>query len=109
VGSGLAFSQTDDLAKTAVTIPAAANKSWNISAATSDTYTAQFISADSLDENTVNLAHKIDGNWQAITSPECIIELPWSDTMFDKKPSLITVITSGYTFSFNAISVALSP
>jgi len=87
VDSGLAFSQTDGSAKAAVTLPVAANKSWDISAALSDTYTAQFTGVDSLDENTVNLAHKIDGNWQAIATVECIINLPWSDTMFDNVPT----------------------
>ena len=34
-----------------------------------------------MDTSTVNLAHKVAGSWSPITNVECIVELPWSDTM----------------------------
>lgn len=85
--TGLAASQTDGTAKSAVNLPATATQEWDISNAVSDSYAVQFTGADTMDAGTVNLAHMVDGSWQAITSVECIVELPFSDSMFAQTPS----------------------
>lgn len=85
--TGLAASQTDGTAKSAVILPATATQEWDISNAVSDSYAVQFTGADTMDAGTVNLAHMVDGSWQAITSVECIVELPFSDSMFAQTPS----------------------
>jgi hypothetical protein len=87
VDTGLARSQTDGSAKSAVTLPTTASKKWDISDAVSDTYAVQFTGVAKMDASTVNLAHKVAGIWQPITKAECIVELPWSDTMLDITPS----------------------
>jgi hypothetical protein len=87
VDTGLAGSQTDGSAKSAVTLPITASQKWDISDAVSDLYAVQFTGLASMDASTVNLAHKVAGNWQPITNTECIVELPWSDTMLDTAPN----------------------
>lgn len=70
VVTGLAGSQTDGSSKSALALPTTARKKWNISDVVSDTYALQFIGAAKMDANTVNLAHKVAGNWQPITKAE---------------------------------------
>lgn len=84
---GLNASQTDGAAKSVRTLPTTATKSWDISNAVSDTYVAQFTAPDSIDKNTVNLAHKKDGTWAALVTPECIVKSAWAQSMLDNAPT----------------------
>ncbi|MDU0355956.1 metallophosphoesterase [Paraglaciecola aquimarina] len=83
--TGLAMSQTDSSAKQAITLPATATQSWDISNAVADAYAVSFTAPETIDPSTVQLASK-DTEWTAIAPDTCVIDQAWDETFLTQAP-----------------------
>ncbi|NVK57269.1 MAG: metallophosphoesterase [Alteromonadaceae bacterium] len=84
--TGLSNSQTDGSAKSAVLLPATATQDWDISTAVSDTFAVQFTAPESLDSAALTLGRFIEGEWQAITPGNCVVDSAWSESYLTEAP-----------------------
>ncbi|MDO6692541.1 metallophosphoesterase [Aliiglaciecola sp. 3_MG-2023] len=109
VDAGLAYSLSGpDLGsleegegKPAVSLPATATKSWDISDAVSDQYAVEFVVPESIDVTTVQLASKSDA-WAAIAPAACVIEGGWDDTFLTTPPTRETECSDYPLVGFDA-------
>ena len=83
---GLTMSQTDGSAKSAISLPSTATKSWNIENAVSDAFAVQFTAPESVDASTVTLGWLVD-EWVAIAPESCIVDSAWSTAYLDMPPA----------------------
>ena len=90
--------------KPAVTLPATATKSWDISNAVADTYAVQFTADEATDPTTVQLAMKTDGEWSALAPVECVVDAVWDDNFLSEAPvrpdSCASEMLVGYDSTF---------
>jgi hypothetical protein len=86
VDTGLAKSQTDGTAKQAVVLPATATKSWDITDAIGDAYALEFTAPSSIDAKAAQLGIYQDDKWQAISTPECLVDATWSKQFLTNPP-----------------------
>lgn len=87
VDAGLAKSQTDGTAKQAVVLPATATKSWDITDAISDAYALEFTAPSSIDAEAAQLGIYQDDQWQAVSTPECVVDATWSKEFLTTPPA----------------------
>ncbi|WP_229748126.1 metallophosphoesterase family protein [Lacimicrobium alkaliphilum] len=86
--NGLPMSQTDGNAKAPVQLPQAATQSWDISDAQADSYAIQFTGPEALEPQDLILASRsAEGDWQALTPEECIVEMGWTDDLLSAPPA----------------------
>ncbi|MDC8831431.1 metallophosphoesterase family protein [Alteromonas gilva] len=85
--TGLSNSQPDGSAKSAITLPPTATQDWDISSAVSDTFAVQFTAPEALDSAALTLGILRDGEWQAITPDNCIIDSAWSTSYLSDTPA----------------------
>jgi hypothetical protein len=87
VDTGLDLSSPSGSAKSAVTLPATASKSWDMSVAVADSYGVALTAVDTLSGDAVLLARKTDAGWEALTSADCIYQGLWLESYTVTAPS----------------------
>ncbi|PSF07569.1 metallophosphoesterase family protein [Marinobacter halophilus] len=85
--SGLPGSQPDGTAKTPVTLPPTATKSWDLEQAVSDTYVVQFDAPRGKNYERLNLGIKTaQGDWAPLTNSQCLVEGAYSSQYLQEPP-----------------------
>lgn len=87
VDAGLPGSQPDGTAKAPVVLPDSATKRWDISSAVSDPYVLQFTAPDDIATDTVVLAQRTEGGWQALASENCVLDSPYNESWMAAPPA----------------------
>lgn len=92
--SGLDDSQPDGTKKLPHTaLPSAASQEWDMTNSKGDSFGLEFTSSENLDNGNSLLAHKVNGQWQALTSAECVIDTPWDEDFLANPPARKPVCT----------------
>lgn len=89
VDEGLPGSSPDGEAKPPVTLPDYASRSWDINDGQADPYAVEFVmGGDNQGETdtSVILARLLDGEWQPLTSTDCVVRTYWDDAYLDTPP-----------------------
>lgn len=88
VDEGLDDSQPDGTKKRPHTIlPTGASQKWDITASEADNFSLEFTSKKDLDNSNSLLAHLVNGQWQALSSTECIIDAAWDEDFLMNPPA----------------------
>lgn len=85
--TGLAGSQTDGNAKSAVTLPAYATQDWDITNAPADPYAVEITLPEGINASDVTLAIKTATGWQSLASDACILDAAWDSDFIHNAPS----------------------
>ena len=86
--TGLTVKDDDgnDYAKPAVTLPATATQSWDISDAVADPYAVAFTASADLSGDSVILAQKSGDDWQPLADASCIVDGMWMQSYVTTPP-----------------------
>ncbi|WP_026052758.1 metallophosphoesterase [Gayadomonas joobiniege] len=85
--TGLAGSQTDGGAKSAVILPAYATQEWDIRNAPADPYAVEITLPENINAADVQLAIKTDNGWAALAEEACILNASWNSDFIENEPS----------------------
>ena len=86
--TGLTVKDDDgnDYTKPAVTLPATATQSWDISDAVADPYAVAFTASADLSGDSVILAQKSGDDWQPLADASCIVDGMWMQSYVTTPP-----------------------
>ncbi|MGB1542345.1 MAG: metallophosphoesterase family protein [Spongiibacter marinus] len=100
--TGLPLSQPDGTAKAPAVLPGSATQSWDISTAKADPYAVAFTVNESVPFASSILAQKTAQGWQAIATPECVVESAWQEGFIGAMPNRAAACESQPLLGYDA-------